>query len=108
MMESIKDVLIAWSIGAAGGALRFLSQLLMDNQDESKPINRTKFCLWLIVGGLFAILVFRVSLEITDKRNIQWALAYVGGALSPQLVAVLVKKIPPLVANVIDKKWDQL
>jgi hypothetical protein len=104
-MEQLHDVLMAYAIWWLGWVVRYLSSALI----EEKVILMREIILWLIVAGWFWVFIFRIATSLQDKywygQMIVYWLIYLWGMLSPQLIKVMVVKIPNLFSKKIDQIW---
>ena len=104
-MEHLHDIIMAYAIWWLWWVVRYLSSALI----EERQILVKEIILWLIVAGGFWVFVFWIASSLQDKYwygdMIVFWLIYLGGMLSPQLIKILVIKIPDLFSQKIDQLW---
>lgn len=104
-MEHLHDIIMAYAIWWLGWVVRYLSSALI----EEKTILIKEIILRLIVAGWFWVFIFWIATSLQDKywygQMIVYWLIYLGGMLSPQLIKVMVVKIPDLFSKKLDQVW---
>lgn len=108
-MEQLHDIIIAYGIGWIWGAVRHLSSsLILENKVSINPL---RLVLRFVVAWGFGVLVRFVAIYLEHKYGIdesaKYAMIYVWGMLSPELIKVIINKIPDLFSKKIDKIWEQ-
>lgn len=106
-MEHLHDIIMAYAIWWLGWVVRYLSSALI----EEKDILVKEIILRLIVAWWFGVFIFWVATSLQDKywygQMIVYWLIYLGGMLSPQLIKIMVVKIPDLFSRKIDQLWEK-
>lgn len=104
-MEHLHDILMAYAIWWLWWVVRYLSSSLIDE----RKILIKEIILWLIVAWWFGVFVFWIASSLQEKygywQMIVYGLIYLWGMLSPQLIKVMVVKIPDLFSKKLDQVW---
>ncbi len=108
-MEHLHDIAVAYWIGWIWGAVRHLSSNLIS--ESNYPISWRRVVLWFVVSWGFGVLVLFVALYFEKvywlDESAKYAMIYVGGMLSRELIKIIINKMPDLFSKKLDKLWEK-
>ena len=114
-MNDLHEITIASLIWWLGGTVRYLSSMLINNQE----IKMRELLLRPLVSGGFGVLIYWVASSLQAKYNfdtrVVFSIVYVGWMLAPQMIKSIVMKWPDMFTTILDllskmlqKKWETM